>query len=80
MKKSFSGGIFLILLCLLSFNVSAQTKGIIYKPAQGAGQNVLDPNLDGYTSETNQGFILEDEEESEIPYTPLPSIGDAEPD
>ncbi|SNT34217.1 hypothetical protein SAMN05421640_3403, partial [Ekhidna lutea] len=57
----------------------SQTKGLIYKPA-GTGQSVLDPNLDGYTSSDANGFVNEDEDESEVPYTPLPSIGASEPD
>ena len=80
MKKFLPGGILFILLLCSCFNISAQTKGLIYKKAANAGQEVLDPNLDGYTSKTNQGFDLEDELESEIPYTPLPSLGAAEPD
>ncbi|MCH4822251.1 gliding motility-associated C-terminal domain-containing protein [Gramella lutea] len=80
MKKFYQGGIFLILLLIACHNISAQTKGFIYKPASGAGESVLDPNMDGYTSETDLGFDLEDERESEIPYTPLPSLGAAEPD
>ncbi|MUP43670.1 hypothetical protein FLP08_13890, partial [Gramella aestuarii] len=80
MKKLLSSGIFFILLLITCVNVSAQTKGLIYKKAAGAGQTVLDPNLDGYTSKTDQGFELNDEAESEIAYTPLPSLGAVEPD
>ncbi|MEP1033150.1 gliding motility-associated C-terminal domain-containing protein [Ekhidna sp.] len=68
--------LFFIFCALATFS---QTKGLIYKPA-GAGKAILDPNLDGYTSTTTNGFISEDESESEIPYTPLPSVGTAEPD
>ncbi|HVD97726.1 MAG TPA: T9SS type A sorting domain-containing protein [Cytophagaceae bacterium] len=54
----------------------AQTRGLIYDPATGAGQSVLDPNLDGYTSASTAGFIINDETESEIPYMaiPMPSL------
>ncbi|MEQ9304835.1 MAG: hypothetical protein RJQ14_13085, partial [Marinoscillum sp.] len=66
-----------LLFVLSSF---AQTPGLIYKAAN-AGKSVLDPNLDGYVSKTNQGFTsTDDESESEIPYVPLPVIGLGEPD
>ncbi len=68
-----------ITVCLLTNSSLAQTKGLIYKPAVG-GQSVLDPNLDGYTSSNSSGFSMDDETESEIPFTPLPSVGTAEPD
>ena len=72
-------GIFLFLIFSISA-LNAQTKGLIYKPAAGGGQAVLDPNNDGYTSADTTGFVTDDEVESEIPYTPLPSVGAAEPD
>ncbi|WP_188619031.1 Ig-like domain-containing protein, partial [Christiangramia forsetii] len=80
MKKFLPLGIFFILLIISNTHLSAQTKGLIYKKAAGSGQAVLDPNVDGYSSETNQGFFQNDETESEIPYTPLPSVGASEPD
>ncbi|SMD33677.1 hypothetical protein SAMN04488029_1607, partial [Reichenbachiella faecimaris] len=67
-----------ILILGLSLNSTAQTPGLIYKPADG-GQSVLDPNLDGYTSETDQGFGADDETSSEIPFVPLPVVGTGEP-
>ena len=70
--------IILLLLIFVMFQASAQTKGLIYKPAN-AGKSVLDPNLDGYVSETDQGFMVDDETESEIPYVPLPVVGAGEP-
>ncbi|WP_089665701.1 gliding motility-associated C-terminal domain-containing protein [Gramella sp. MAR_2010_147] len=72
-----------LIFCFLFFaifSLNAQTKGLIYKQAAGSGQTVLDPNTDGYSSETNQGFFENDETESEIPYTALPSVGASEPD
>ncbi|KZS41575.1 hypothetical protein AWE51_21450 [Aquimarina aggregata] len=60
-------------------NVQAQTKGLIYDPA-GTGQIVLDPDGNGYTSTSSLGFMSNDEAESEIAYTPLPSAGAFEPD
>ncbi|WP_300007896.1 hypothetical protein, partial [uncultured Dokdonia sp.] len=62
-----------------SFNFYGQTKGLIFDPA-GAGQPILDPNGDGYTSATNAGFMSDDETESEIPYVGFPSVGAGEPD
>ncbi len=50
-----------------------QTKGLIYKESNG-GQSVLDPNGDGFTSSTTNGFISNDEDESEIPFVAFPSI------
>ena len=71
---------FIVVLLSCSFQqLSAQTKGLIYKTAAGSGQAVLDPNIDGFTSESTAGYWSDDEVESEIPYTPLPSVGAAEP-
>ncbi len=64
---------------LLSSQAVGQTKGLIYKPATGAGSAILDPNGDGFTSETAAGFINDDETESEIPFVALPIIGAGEP-
>ncbi|APG60646.1 cadherin domain-containing protein [Christiangramia salexigens] len=80
MIKSFRSLATLFLFFICANNLLGQTKGLIYKPAEGAGQVVLDPNTDGYTSQDINGFITDDEAESEIPYTPLPSFGSAEPD
>ena len=57
-----------------SLQVDAQTKGMIVKPALGAGKAVLDPNGDGYVSSpsTPPGFKFNDVQESEIPYKALP--------
>ncbi len=70
--------VLLSVFSLFTFLAVSQTPGLIYKPAVG-GQSVLDPNLDGYTSETTAGFMSDDEVESEIPYVPLPVIGAGEP-
>lgn len=51
-------------------DLSAQTPGLIVKPAV-AGKSVLDPNLDNYTSSDNEGFVSNDEGESEIPFVPI---------
>ncbi|MCC9020690.1 immunoglobulin domain-containing protein, partial [Flavobacterium lipolyticum] len=60
------------LFVLLSFSkVTAQTPGMIYNPATGAGTTVLDPNGDGFTSATANGFTTDDQLQSEIPYKSL---------
>ncbi len=64
---------------MLSLQTMGQTKGLIYKPAVGSGSGILDPNADGFTSETAAGFINDDETESEIPFVALPIIGAGEP-
>lgn len=73
----------LVLVLFVTPALRAQTKGMIVKPATGAGRAVLDPNGDGYVSgpATPLGFKFNDVQESEIPYRalPLPSgevIGD----
>jgi hypothetical protein len=54
----------------VSGDLLAQTPGLIVKPAV-AGKSVLDPNLDNYTSSDNEGFVSNDEGESEIPFVPI---------
>lgn len=51
---------------------TAQTPGIVLKVPTGAGRGVLDPNYDAYCSQSNAGFISNDESESEIPYVEIP--------
>ncbi|MFY0598602.1 MAG: hypothetical protein JXR03_02950, partial [Cyclobacteriaceae bacterium] len=63
MKAIFS--FFLLLACLHGFS---QTPGLIYEPSSGS---VLDPNGDGYTSLTNEGFQFNDQSESEIPFVKM---------
>lgn len=58
------------LLLSLAFYSFAQTPGLIFKSA-GTGALVLDPNGDGYTSISTNGFITNDQSESEIPFKPL---------
>ncbi len=51
----------LMLFCLLAtLKTSAQTPGIIVRPAGTNGPAILDPNLDGYTSQTSAGFDNDD--------------------
>ncbi|WP_316632483.1 hypothetical protein [uncultured Flavobacterium sp.] len=60
------------LFVLLSLSkVIAQTPGTIYNPATGGGTTVLDPNGDGFTSATINGFTTDDQIQSEIPYKSL---------
>ena len=64
----------LLVLSVLIFTqgyIYSQTKGLIFEPATGAGAAVLDPNGDGYVSQTNAGFISNDQAESEIPFSAL---------
>ncbi|TRX49870.1 hypothetical protein FNH22_26560, partial [Fulvivirga sp. M361] len=75
---------YLLLIVLASpfYNQSivAQTRGFIYEPASVSGAAVLDPNGDGYISNTGQGFmsVTDDVSEFEISMFPLPSIGSGE--
>lgn len=64
----------LVLVLFVTPALRAQTKGMIVKPATGAGWTVLDPNGDGYVSSpaTPPGFRFNDVQESEIPYRALP--------
>ena len=69
---------FLLSLLMLSAPVqqaSAQTPGLIYKPATNGGAAVLDPNNDGYVSASPAGFSTNDETESEIPFRRFPLLG-----
>ena len=51
----------LMLFCLLAtLKITAQTPGIIVRPAGTSGPVVLDPNMDGYTSLTSTGFGTDD--------------------
>ncbi len=59
---------FTLFISLFSSQAHSQTKGLIFEPASGGGAAVLDPNGDGYVSQTTAGFINNDNAESEIPY------------
>lgn len=66
-----------IIFCILllgSASAFAQTSGLIYKAAVGAGKTVLDPNGDNYVSSTTSGFTSNDVSESEIPYKAVPQV------
>jgi gliding motility-associated-like protein len=58
-------------LILETNHIFAQTPGMIVVPATGIGSSILDPNGDGYVSNTLGGFILDDQIESELPYLPF---------
>jgi len=58
-----------VLFCVA---VSAQSPGLIIRPAGGAGTTSLNPNGDGYSSATTAGFITDDIAESEIPFRVVP--------
>lgn len=58
-----------LLFFICTNSIQAQTKGLIIKPASITGKAVLDPNNDGYVSATDIGFIVNDETESELPFT-----------
>jgi hypothetical protein len=62
-----------MLLCFaqMTNSLSAQTRGLIIRPSNAAGKLVLDPNLDGYISQTNAGFKNNDVAESELPLQPM---------
>ncbi|MGI4021240.1 MAG: MBG domain-containing protein [Janthinobacterium lividum] len=49
-----------VLFALCTIDASAQTSGLIYKPASGTGKTVMDPNSDGYSSATSAGFTTSD--------------------
>ena len=65
--KSLVISIFIVAVSYSNNSIS-QTKGLIFEPATGAGDVVLDPNDDGYVSATTAGFVSNDNLESEIPY------------
>lgn len=59
-------------------DIFAQTKGLIFDPATGAGSALLDPNGDNYVSSDTNGFISDDESESEIEFIAIPTGGEEE--
>jgi gliding motility-associated-like protein len=71
MKRNLLSIYFLVFLIAAGVNVYAQTPGLIFKPATGAGKAVLDPNGDGYVSTTTAGFTTNDKTQSEIPYVAM---------
>jgi hypothetical protein len=72
MKKLLS---VITLYCVLSsFNLFAQTPGIIVRPAGSSGPAVLDPNADAYTSKTTAGYGTDDILNSEILYKVVPPV------
>src|SRR5258705_6148888 len=56
-------------LCITSYQSLAQIPGFINRQATSAmGRTVLDPNNDGYTSATTDGYTINDVVSSEINY------------
>ena len=70
--------LFLIFLSFLLYNFdsNAQTKGFIFE----SGSVVMDPNGDGYVSQSSSGFSGDnyDVDEFEIKMFPLPTLGEGE--
>ena len=66
----------LIFILLLSAQADAQTSGFIFE----SGDAILDPDSNGYTSQTTGGFSGDgyDVDEFEITMFPLPTIGEGE--
>ncbi|MDP3645377.1 MAG: hypothetical protein Q8S54_19605 [Bacteroidota bacterium] len=50
----------IIILIISATEVKSQTPGLIFDPIPGGGITVLDPNGDGYSSKTTNGFISND--------------------
>lgn len=61
-------------LLLFTYQMSAQTPGIIVRPAGTGGPVVLDPNTNGFTSTTTSGFGYDDISNSEIAYKTVPPL------
>ncbi|OQP48487.1 hypothetical protein A4D02_07180 [Niastella koreensis] len=59
-------------LLLFIGNSFAQSPGIIIRPAAGAGATPLNPNGDGFSSSSTNGFVSSDITESEVPYKIVP--------
>lgn len=66
--------LFAVALLCVTVHLSAQTPGIIVRPAGTNGPVVLDPNADGYTSTTTSGFSANDVSSSEIVYKVVPPL------
>jgi hypothetical protein len=67
--------LFVLLLSVLSFQVFAQTPGMIVEPALGSSVSVLDPNGDGYVSATAAGFLGNDQTNNELSWQTLIPAG-----
>ena len=59
-------------LLLISSAVSAQSPGLIVRPAGGNGITALNPNGNTYSSASTAGFLLDDILESKIPFKVVP--------
>ncbi|MBC5992506.1 T9SS type A sorting domain-containing protein [Pontibacter cellulosilyticus] len=77
LKLSFCLLVILITFLITTGELSAQTPGLIFKPAANGGNKILDPNGDGYVSKAATGFTGTNDEttnNSEIPYRPFPTM------
>src|SRR5688500_5132273 len=52
----------------------AQSPGLIVRPAGGSGSTPLNPNGDGFSSSSTNGFISNDNTESEVAYKIVPPV------
>lgn len=64
-KRALSLILSLVILSLYAIDGNSQTPGLIYQTSTGT---VMDPNGDGWVSQTTAGFQSNDLEESELPY------------
>jgi uncharacterized repeat protein (TIGR01451 family)/gliding motility-associated-like protein len=76
LKNTFTTSIIFLIMITGSIEMTGQTTGLIY---ENSGITVLDPNNDGYISQTDNGFTVNDEAESEIAYVPI-TLLETEPD
>lgn len=68
------GGLFVVVFFISINALSQQTGFIVRQVASPSGRAVLDPNGDGYTSQTTSGFNGNDVLNSEIAYKAAPSF------
>ncbi len=72
MKNQLIAGMLLGILLFFSANSSAQSPGLIVRPAGGIGKTPLNLNGDAYASKTDAGFTTDDLAQSEVPYKVVP--------
>lgn len=66
-------GLCLLIFCVSTFSVCAQSPGQIIRPAGGTGVTALNPNGDAFSSATTGGFTSNDISQSEILYKIVPA-------
>ena len=62
-----------LLLLIFIANAKAQSPGLIVRPPGGNGVTALNPNGDGYSSQTTAGFNSDDIAQSELAYKVVPA-------